>query len=516
MARIRLQPDTLPMIPRRSFLRAAAGTGALAALGDLGFLAHLPSVSAAEVAIDTHLVRFHPEIEPLVRLIEDTSRDRVLGEVAARVKQGLSYRQLLAALFLAGVRDIQPRPVGFKFHAVLVINSAHLASLASPDSDRWLPIFWAIDNFKASQADQQKKGNWKLAPVDESAVPPSHKARAAFAEAMDKWDEAAADAAIAGLVRGNTGADELFELFCRYGSRDFREIGHKQIYVSNSFRCLEVIGWQHAEPVLRSLAYALLDHDDTKENPSQADLPADRPFRGNLASLKEIREGWKEGKPSAEASADLLKTLRAGSPSDASAAVVKMLNDGVAPRSIFDALFCGAGELLMQAPGILSLHATTFTNAVHYAWNRAQDDELRRLLLLQNAAFLPLFRGNHKDSSLHLDTLDELTPEAKGDAAVAEIFAEISHDRLNASRKILAVLKDNPDATTFATAARRMIFLKGTNAHDYKFSSAVLEDYQQLSPPWRDRLLAASAFYLRGSNDKDNEVVKRTRDALSA
>src|SRR5258706_1072591 len=122
------------MIPRRSFLRAAAGTGALAALGDLGFLAQLPSVSAAEAVTDSRLVRFHPEIEPLVRLLEDTPRERVIEEVAARIKRGLNYRQVLAALFLAGVRDIQPRPVGFKIHAVLVVNSAHLASLASPES----------------------------------------------------------------------------------------------------------------------------------------------------------------------------------------------------------------------------------------------------------------------------------------------------------------------------------------------------------------------------------------------
>jgi len=504
------------MIPRRSFLRTAVSTGALAALGDFGFLAQLPSVSAAEAVADTHLVRFHPEIEPLVRLLEDTPRERLLEEVATRIQRGLPYRQLLAALFLAGVRDVQPRPVGFKFHAVLVINSAHLASLASPESDRWLPLFWAIDNFKVSQAAQQKEGNWRLAAVDESAVVPGHRAPAAFAEAMDHWDEAAADAAIVGLVRSNTSADELFEILCRYGVRDFREIGHKSIYVSNSLRCLEVIGWQHAEPVLRSLAYALLDHVDTKQNPSQADLPADRPFRENLTLVKGIREGWTEGKPSSEASADLLQTLRAGSAAEASGQVVKMLNDGVAPQSIFDGLFSGAGELLMQAPSTISLHATTFTNAVHYAWHRAQDEELRRLLLLQNAAFLPLFRGEHKDTGLHIDALEPLAPKASGDEAVAEIFANLHHDRLGGARKILAWLQDNPDAAPFAAAARRLIFLKGNNAHDFKFSSAVLEDYEQLSPPWRDRLLAASAFNLRGADDKDNDLVKRTRSALGA
>src|SRR6185436_19679176 len=120
-------------------------------------------------------VRLHPDIEPLVRLLEDTSRERVLEEVATRLKRGLSYRELLAALLLAGVRNIQPRPVGFKFHAVLVVHSAHLASLASPDSDRWLPIFWAIDQFKSSQAADVKEGDWTLAPIDEPSVPPAHR-----------------------------------------------------------------------------------------------------------------------------------------------------------------------------------------------------------------------------------------------------------------------------------------------------------------------------------------------------
>ncbi len=105
----------------------------------------------------------------------------------------------------------------------------------------------------------------------------------------------------------------------------------------------------------------------------------------------------------------------------------------------------------MQAPGILSLHAMTFTNAIHYAWHRVRDDELRRLLLLQNAAFLPLFRGDRADKGIHIDALEPLAPAATGDEAVAEIFAEISKDRLTASRKILGFLKSDPDPKRFAT-----------------------------------------------------------------
>ena len=144
---------------RRRFLQASAAGAAMAGLGDLGFLSRLRPVSADEAKLDPKVVRLQPEIEPLVRLLEDTPRERLLEEVAGRIKKGLSYQEVLAALLLAGVRNVQPRPsVGFKFHAVLVVNSAHLASLGSPDTDRWLPIFWALDHFKSSQAQDVTRG----------------------------------------------------------------------------------------------------------------------------------------------------------------------------------------------------------------------------------------------------------------------------------------------------------------------------------------------------------------------
>jgi hypothetical protein len=502
---------------RRTFLKTAAGAGALAALGDLGFLSQLRPVSAAEARLQPGAVRLHPEIEPLVRLLEETPRDRLLEEVAIRIRKGTTYREVLAALLLAGVRNIQPRPVGFKFHAVLVVNSTNLASLSSPDTDRWLPIFWALDYFKNSQAADVREGDWTMEAVEESKVPPSHKAKQAFLEAMDNWDEAGADAAVVGLAR-TAGAHEIFEIFCRYGVRDFREIGHKQIYVANSFRTLEVIGWQHAEPVLRSLAYALLDRDRDREkgNPAKLDLPADRPFRRNLENVPRIRNNWLDGKSSTDAAAEMLQAIRQGSAADTSDLTLKLLNQGVAPQSLFDAFFDGAGELLMQAPGILSLHATTFTNAVHYAWQYAQNDETRRLLLLQNAAFLPLFRGDAKDKGIRIDALEPLSPADAEADSVDEIFVEISKDRLMAARKMLGYLQAHPNPKPVIDAARRLIFMKGRDSHDYKFSSAVLEDCNHLAPVWRDRFLAASVFNLKGTGDKDNDLVKRTRAALAA
>ena len=80
---------------------------------------------------------------------------------------------------------------------------------------------------------------------------------------------------------------------------------------------------------------------------------------------------------------------------------------------------------------------------------------------------------------------------------------------------MMTYLQNGGSHHAIADTARRLTFAKGTNSHDYKYSSAVLEDYEKLSPEWRAGLLAASAFYFKGSNDKDNQLIQRTQAALA-
>jgi hypothetical protein len=169
-------------------------------------------------------------------------------------------------------------------------------------------------------------------------------------------------------------------------------------------------------------------------------------------------------------------------------------------------LFQNSMELLAQNPGIISMHAMSTANALHFSFGRSANDSTRRLLLLQGAAFLVHFRGEPKKSgAVHLDewTSDEIPKNG-----IEEIFADIGIDRARAARKAYGYLSQNsPEA--FLAEARRMIFLKGKDAHDYKFNMAVTDELPTLDASVKNRFLAASIFNLHSSRDTDTDVAAR-------
>lgn len=501
---------------RRRFLGSAAAGSALALSGGWRASLRLPPVSASDARLDAQSVRLSPEIEPLVRLVEETPRDHIVERVAENIRQGTTYRQLLAALLLAGVRNIQPRPsVGFKFHAVLVVQSLHLAALASPESDRWLPLFWGLDYFKSSQAQDVREGDWTMGPVREPLVPKPAAAAETLRKALDAWDAPLADAAIAGLVR-SAKPESVFELLFRYGARDFRSIGHKAIFAANAHRTLGFIGWHHAEPVLRSLVYAFLQHEGT--NPATRDAPADLPDRHNWQRASRLRFEPASARRDEPAVADFIAALRTAEAIEASDQVAHLIEPGVAPEAIWDGLFAAAAELLYRQPGIVALHAVTTTNALHYAWQHCRDTRTRAYLMLQNAAFLAMFReamsgrGSVADRRIEAISPSQVRPGREG---IEAILATISRNPLEAVGKAYAYLSSGGDADALMRASRAVLLLTADDPHDYKFSVALFEDFSHIGPPWRDRFMAAGVLRLHGSQHGVNPLVHRVRAAFA-
>lgn len=496
---------------RRRFLQSASAMGLGVGLGNWAGLAAITPARAADLKVGPDAVRFRPEIEPVVRWIEETPREKALEVAIAHLKDGLSYRDLLAGLFLAGIRNVKPHPVGFKFHAILVINSAHLLGQTASFSDRLLPLLWALDNFKNSQLQDIKEGDWTLGKVDEARLPKPDKARGEFLRAMDAWDFDAADVAIAALCR-SCGAAETMETLWRTGVRDQRDIGHKAIFTAQSWRTLQAIGWQHAEPVLRSLTLGQLDRR------GDARPVAVGPYEANLENARKVRDGWTVGKADPSATRALLDVIRQATPEAASAEAVKLLNQGIAPDSIWDAVVLSGSEILMRTPGILAIHAVTSANALHFIYGASGDDTTRRLALLQAVGWQPLFRGRIKPGEgPSIDALEPARPEASSkEEAVAEIFEAINRDRKAAAAKTVGFLEGGGSDELLFAMARRLIFHKGRDSHDYKFGAAAWEECVLASDPrWRAPLAAAMMYNLPGAKTADSPLMNRAREAVS-
>src|SRR5262249_32569115 len=151
-----------------------------------------------------------------------------------------------------------------------------------------------------------------------------------------------------------------------------------------------------------------------------------------------IRAGWQRGNVAAASATDLLAALRTATFAAAADKVVEMLNKNVDPSCVWDGLFLTAGELLMRNPNIVGLHAVTTANALHFAYQTSGSDETRRMMMLQAASFLTMFRnriGNKAENDVRADAIQPVAMKGPAPEAVAEIFASLPKDRVTAARK---------------------------------------------------------------------------------
>ena len=488
----------LIIVDRRRFLCGTCSAAAVSLIGGLGLAQTLPEVGA------------------LHRLLEDTPRERVAAELASLIRAGLDHRRTLTALAVATSRRVQPFPhVGFKYHTVLVLQSAHLTARNLPDKERWLPVFWALDYFKRAQEQERRRSGWTMGAKPAPVARTVGAARKNLIDALDRWDLEAVDPAILDFARLAT-PEQLSEILFRYGTRDLRAIGHKAIAVQNVHRLLPIVGPKYAPPVLRSLAGALQNHGNDP-NPATSDLPSDRTGREFQAMLGEIPKAWKQGRRDDAARNELVRTLREVSELDAGRAVIDIMRAGVSTDSIWEALFATAAELVLRRPTVVPVHAQTSANAFHYAFRHARTETTQLLALLQSAAFMPALRRRVRNArpDLRIDELEPLAVSGTGEDALRDAFSELPHDRTAGARKALHYLQQGGSADTLVASARRQLARNGRHSHDYKFTEAALENYRELAPTtWRDRILSASMAYFTGPATAPSPVAQEALQLL--
>jgi hypothetical protein len=503
----------------------AAGTAASVGLGEWAGLLPLSPATADEAKVTPELVRFSPEIEPVVRLIEEMPQDRCIAMMVEQLKKGLPYRHFLAALYLAAIRAARWHGDGIHGydHSAYVVHSAYQLSLDLPAGEQLLPAFYALSGFKGGQkAYPNKKGTPELT----GKLPAADKALDELHTALGEWESDRAERAVVALVRSK-GSAEVLEPLWHYTGRDWGFIGHMAILVANSSRLLETIGWQHAEHVLRYVVQGLAGW-----GPEHAHHSDVQPYWTNLErvekTVRRLPGNWAEGQGNAGLTKDLLTVLREGKGDEACDLAMRHLTDGTARAgAIWDAVHLAAGELVLSSKphnarrpiNSAALHSNTAANALHYAFRASSKQDTRLLLTLQAVAWLDLFRKGVVRGKCLVGPVDitDLTgaklPE-RPEAAVDAILATRTAQPQEAARMAFAFAQGHSPEPLLRSARRLLPTKSSGDPHDIKFPVAIFEDLDLVSPSWRPHLLAAGAFSFWGSERPDLPFMQQTREAI--
>src|SRR5688572_16378955 len=399
--------------------------------------------------------------------------------------------------------------------------------MEAPADSRLLPLFYALDNFKAAQERdaRQASGDYTMQAI-RGPQPAPERATTELHAAMEDWDAERAERAMASLARHRSAAD-VFEMLWCYGARDYRNIGHKAIFVANACRTLQAIGWQHAEPVLRSVALGLVDFGKQQQvNGYGFD---DQCYDGNVQRVKQtfsrLNASWVVEEGGQEAARSVLGTIRGSMPAEACAEVAgRLVKAGTGAGAVWDAVHLAAAELIMQARSgtlITAVHAVTSANGLHYAFLAASDPQLRYLLLLQAVGWMGQFRkwAGMREEGLRPFAITELVRKeesAPTDRALAETLAGIPANRDSSGGRVFSLAGDLPARQAFLAEAVRLTLTKADEVHHYKYLAALIEDVPLVSPAWQPHLLAATVYYLKGAGDPESTPMKRAREALRA
>jgi hypothetical protein len=145
-------------------------------------------------------------------------------------------------------------------------------------------------------------------------------------------------------------------------------------------------------------------------------------------------------------------------------------------------------------------------------------DDTRKLALLQGATWLTAYRDRvradlERQSAVKLDELEASAPKSVGSEAIEEILAEAGNDRTSAARKALGYLKTGSVDDIFA-AARRSIFRKGRDSHDYKYGAAIWEEAELLSSPTlRPNVVASMLARIPAASTEDSPLMRKAIEA---
>jgi hypothetical protein len=464
-------------IGRRAILKGLAGGAALLAVRPAAAARDLRTLAAA-----------------FRRLPTDQALDHAAGAFAA----GATREDVFGAVFLAGVEDIRPLPVGHILHTVMMVESALVVTEGADRATAALAALWALDDFKNGQAQDERRGDWQLGP----APLPLPSAPVELRTAFERFDPERAERAVVGLL-AQAGATACFEALWPFAARSLRDAGHRIIHAAQLERAVRRFGDACALPALRSIAIGLAtdsEGDHTAAYARSRDLAARLP------------DGWLAERGSTEKSVELLRSLRGRTPFESQDLVLDAYRSGLGPQVVWDGLRLYAAELMLLRPArraVFPVHTLTEMESLGHAFARAREEPTRRLIALQAGAWLATVR----DAVVRNNGAFGTEPGLDAPHGPAPALA----DAIDGRSPLRA--RDALDADPLAPAAylRRLrddLIPRADQNHQYKLVGAVIEESRRVDPRLRASVLSTALDYVPATSEPATDVHRRSRAAL--
>jgi len=445
------------------------------------------------------------ELEELARFFAQATRAQALERAYALAAQGADVDHLLGAIFLTGLREVRPRPHGI-LHTVMMVDSVRELGARAAPHERWqLAYFNVADLMTALERDRDESGDFKLAPLSYAQPKSVDVARTQFIDALDAFDAERAEWS-AVIFAKLAGADEFFELVYPYAARCYAFIGHKIIYAVQVESMLRHIGWQHAEPAVRSLVRTLLVDRDTETFAQASEQARSLEVRG---TQRDYDVGYV---------AQLVRDLRRTDPGESLALVHGALADGGAPNEVWDALLVRGAQIFAARPGrraadgrdaLLPVHAFTVPNALRTASERARSPETERLLLFQAGAWIGALE---RDLERMVGLVEPDRPDEDPDGGTPRLDEVLRTGSVASAKRLIA--RKPSAASQLLSGLTQRLAQRGREHHQHKYLAACAQEIARVHPALVPQVLAPALDYIAHPRDERTELAARSAAQL--
>ncbi|HEV3238155.1 MAG TPA: hypothetical protein VGZ25_14290 [Gemmataceae bacterium] len=283
------------------------------------------------------------KMEPLVALMQDTPKNKLLPALIEKMKGGTDLGTLVSAGALANARTFGGEDYT-GFHAFMALLPSYQMAQELPKDRQALPILKVLYRNTSRIQDFGGKGKEVLHPVVPAELPKDRSGGDLLRDAVRKPDVAAAERTFAALAKGPIG--EAYN-HLQFTVQDELDV-HRVVLAWRAWAVLDLAGKEHAHTLLRQSVRFCCDEEKNR-NGAAPEIRTILPKLLDQYKLADKQPGKREAEDAWVE--HLAQTIYSSNRAVAADAAAAALAEGMSPEAVGEAISLAANRLVLCDPG---------------------------------------------------------------------------------------------------------------------------------------------------------------------